>query len=87
MATIGELKDRLVERLAEVDLEKLGLDELRVYADVVKKTDEMMQPDPEELVRGIMETMKDAMAGMADALEVPPEPAVGTAYLSVLPRR
>lgn len=86
MATMSELKDRLVERLAEVDLKKLDLDELRVYADVVKKTDEMMQPDPEELVRGIMETMKDAMTGMTDALEPPQKPVEGDAYLSLLPR-
>lgn len=86
MATISELKDRLVERLAEVDLKKLDLDELRVYADVVKKTDEMMQPDPEELVRGIMETMKDAMTGMTDVLEPSQKPAAGAAYLGLLPR-
>jgi len=54
MSTVKDVKQRLVDYLMSIKLEKLKMAELSIYSDVVRKADEMEKPGYAETMATLM---------------------------------
>lgn len=55
--TIDEIKQGLIDHLANMDKEKMNMMDLNTYAIIVKMVDDMMKPDPSKYLKETMQTI------------------------------
>lgn len=58
--SIDEIKQDLIDHLATIDKTKLNIIDLSTYTIIVKTVDDMMRPDPSEVMAQTMATIKDS---------------------------